>query len=440
MPCIHGTSSGCLMGNNEFASSFCLLPLIDQDGAAYLLLEDCTPKMWEKVAVFAARIRVFIYSYDTLYRKKGFPIHPSGYNILVAFRPILLPRLKTLLITSCSTGSFAYNSLYFASPLLERLEGGSISTSILEYEAFLLTIGCRSGCLRHLSFGYPGATRLGLPAFKRLLTPKIQTLGMRGPYPESIIAASELPALEEFSIWGTMPPDLGSIQGFPVLRKITLQGEADKLLLILQACSGRLECITLVVTSGNSGSVQHITNLIAERWSESLRYFTLDLQGVLDPMDFTILFHSLFGIKLLSFRVLDFPGHLTSSILDIALNFPMIRTLHLPQSSPDSTPTLVQLHALTKICPGLRSLRISVGVSSLASGDTLSSPEPTEHQLDSLIINDSPITTITPRQLALQLDRIFPYLRSLTSTGLRESEWQEVLDVLRVLHRARRNI
>ncbi|TFK64668.1 hypothetical protein BDN72DRAFT_846375 [Pluteus cervinus] len=426
---------------NSLAPLICLLPLVNKDGVEYLLLQNCTPKMWEKVAVFAARIRVFIFSDDSLYQKKGSPIHPSGYNILVAFRPVLLPRLRTLLIPSCSKDSFAYSSLYFASPLLERVETGITAISIPEYEAFIQTVGCRSDRLRHLSFGYifPGTIALAFPAFKALLTPKVQTLAIRTPLAESIIAASELPALEEFSVWGTgaTPPDFGSVQGFPVLRRLTLHGEADALLRILKACSGKLESIILIVTRGRNDEIKDITNLIAERWSESLHHLTLNLHGISDSMDFITLFRSLFGIRLLSFRVLDFPGHLTSSILDIASNFPMIHTLHLPHSSPNNIPTLAQLHALTKMCPDLRSLMISIDVISL--GDTPFFP-PTGHQLDSLVINHSPIAATTPRQVALQLDRIFPYLRNLTSTGLQAPKWQEVLDVLRICHQARRNV
>ncbi|TFK73129.1 hypothetical protein BDN72DRAFT_956746 [Pluteus cervinus] len=423
---------------NSLAPLICLLPLIEKDGADYVLLQNSTSKMWEKVAVFAARIRVFIYSDDSLYQKTGLPIHPSGYNVLVAFQPVLLPRLKTLLVRSCLKDSFAYSSLYFASPLLERLETGTLDIGAAEHETFILTVGCRSDRLRHLSFGYLGTTPLGFSAFKTLLTAKIQTLGIRAPLTESLIAASELPALEALAIWGTgSPPYLGSVQGFPVLRKLTLRGDADPLLRVLKACIGKLEAVTLIVTSGSNGGIKHITNLIVERWSESLRHFTLNLQGVTDSMDFTALFRSLFGIKLLSFRVLDFPGHLTSSILDVASIFPMIHTLHLPRSSPDNTPTFAQLYALTEICPDLRSLMVSFDVNSL--GGTPSFP-PTGHQLDSLIINHSPITAITPRQVAFQLDRVFPYLRNLTSIGLQAAEWEEVLDVLGICHQARRNV
>ncbi|TFK64676.1 hypothetical protein BDN72DRAFT_963066, partial [Pluteus cervinus] len=213
---------------DSFEPIYSMLPIVNHVGLPQM--RDCTPDLWDRIGVYAARIRIFIICNRPLHQKKGIPIHTSVFSALIAYRHFLLPRLSVLLIPGRCPPGFLHTSLYFASPVLERIETGADTiVNTPEFESFVLTVSCRTGSLRHLSLkSRPG--KLPSSVLKALLAPGLISVTVRNPEPlkETLIALSSLPKLKVLILEGAYDALLGHtpFRGFPVLRELNLQGDA----------------------------------------------------------------------------------------------------------------------------------------------------------------------------------------------------------------------
>ncbi|TFK64675.1 hypothetical protein BDN72DRAFT_846379 [Pluteus cervinus] len=416
-----------------------MLPIVNR-GVGILQLQDCTPKLWKTVRSYAARIRVFVY-HRSLHQslRLRLLIHASVFNALIARQQLLLPELRVLLIP-CYPPEFLQSALYFVSPVLERVETGAAANFLypFELEVFILTVTCRTDRLRHLSLSAnPG--NLSFSVLEAFLSPHLVTVTLRNPPKEALTALSSLPNLKDLAIWDAQNTLLGNTtsRGFRALEALFLHADAEFLLHFLNACSGRLRSVGFHITEGDNLQIKNIVDHLAKLHSKSLRCFGVSLyKGVMLKGNITVLFRPLFKIPLAGFHV--YCGHndtLKIPLLDIASKLSFVTYITLFPAASGYMPKFADLHSLAKTHPNLRCLEIALDIQ-----DVLPLFPPTQHELDMLKIHDAPLLATNVRPVALQLDRLFPYLRVLQSQGPDPCRWKEVSDILEIFRLGRRGI
>ncbi|TFK64647.1 hypothetical protein BDN72DRAFT_901368 [Pluteus cervinus] len=205
----------------------------------------------------------------------------------------------------------------------------------------------------------------------------------------------------------------------------------------LKACDGKLSQICLRITEGDDPKIKDIVDVLVTQFNQSLCHFGI---GAF-PESFNLndnipeLFGPLFKLPLIAFHLAKCRGTFTTPLLDIASKLPSVQYLFLPPSAPGHATTFSQLRTLTETHPNLTHLGISLDVRYL-----MPTIPHTQHELDTLQVYDSPIifAPISAQTMALQLDRLFPYLRVLESEGVYSPRWKQIFDFIQIFHLARR--
>ncbi|TFK64985.1 hypothetical protein BDN72DRAFT_962840 [Pluteus cervinus] len=418
-----------------------MLPIVNQDDFDLLQIQDCTRTLWEKVETYTARIRIFLYQRSLYLRlKDGMATHVSVFNAIVAHQQFLLPGLRVLLIPSCPP-EFLQSALYFVSPVLKHIEAGTNESTVFkphELEMFVLTVSCRTDRLRHLSL-FSTTVSLSPSALKAL---PLHTVTLNNPPKDTLLALSSLPNLKELTVLYAHRSrlDNNALGGFLALDSLSLLADAGAISQYLMACNGGLTRVRFNVIEGDGGQIKDLVDLMAKRLSQSLRRLVVvlskrvSLNGNFKLVD---LFGPLFKIPLAYVHIGHHgSGTLTTSLLDIASKLPAVRHLSLPSSAPGDAPTLSDLYGLTQTHPNISYLGTSLDVQDVLPLFLVH----TQHELDTLKVHNSPLLSTNVRPVALQLDRLFPYLRILQSDGPDSSKWKEVSDFLDICHLARRNL
>ncbi|TFK64666.1 hypothetical protein BDN72DRAFT_846373 [Pluteus cervinus] len=412
-----------------------LLPLANVRGVAYLQMQNVSATVLEAFGQYARRIRVFVYQNNSIFQGTGLTFHNSVYANLLASRGVLLPSLRTLLVPVFDQEAFSHDGIYLASPSLTRLEIGGLKITNYALESFMTMIGSRSQHLRHVSTGQNVVVSPAV--WSNILTKNLRSIELFKPVPEVLKLLSSFPSLHAMTIIN--PPKLTTTLTFPSIKRLSLCGTLSSVVCFLEPLHGPLDSISITLQAGSTSfplsEFELITKTVSNQWKSSLAHLTLDFGNKdVQGLDLSLEFQPFFSLPLRTFRILNFPKRLDSPdvLVEIASKLRGIESLHIPPHTRGKEPSIEDLRTVAQLCPSLRVLSTSVNIEPARD-----LPSFTHHELDELHVYASPINS--PKKVAAQLDRTFPYLKNITTSSPDHfRKWNEVERLLELCHQGRR--
>ncbi|KAG6812432.1 hypothetical protein H0H92_002898 [Tricholoma furcatifolium] len=439
---------------NTFIPLFKLLPSFKIVQDDYVFRGPISDADWQRYYYYARKVKEFIYPG---FQDDSKVDNHAKVRLAQLWRSPLLPTLRRYTCYDVrSLGPFIHP--LFMSPTLEFLKLGFITDaqdasvgtllSMLVDEVPRLRSLLLTGTLSTPSLMY-------VVQFKHLRT--LDLLGMGEMIDSHFLSlVSDMEELEELviDVYNSPLSTFPVSNGFRRLKKLhvtAFHSTIEQLLLDLSD-DVALESLGFITPPAPlpttwESDFSSLVHTVMQRWLSSLRRITIDREwSSYMPLSLPkSLICPLFRLPNIEYFVISefLVPFFDEDILELASAWPRLKHLHIPHDDHTTPRTsFSMLYTLAKCCPQLEHLEIPLDTRHLPSLPPLSTERPHPSPLQILYIaNDNPPTETRDLLLsARHLDRLFPRLRKLGRSSLKDLEsstWDKIFAMIQAFRSVR---